>query len=221
MINPDGITVDFYCKTKAEFPKKPPVGFVVGFVRGDKITEYLYTGEGWSAIRARKRTDLDTLSEPEPNQVIIVRNPNGDTRTAPPEVLYTDFQIANRMHISDVEHLMDLVASMMSYAGMNHDYTKITEEKQFFEDFNKARREGADFTKLPWYQLHINSERHHLNNRCPDNVTLIDVIEMICDCCAAGAARSGKISDVHISDEVLQKAVKNTVTLIANSILIQ
>lgn len=47
---------------------------------------------------------------------------------------------------------------------------------------------------------------------------MFDVIEMLCDCVAAGMARSGNVYDVEISSDVLQKAVKNTVDMLKNEI---
>lgn len=63
---------------------------------------------------------------------------------------------------------------------------------------------------MKWYQEHVKQERHHLNDRCPADVNLIDVIEMICDCVTAGLARSGSVRDILIPDDILTKAVRNT-----------
>ena len=41
--------------------------------------------------------------------------------------------------------------------------------------------DGTDFINDEWYQLHIKAERHHLLSNCPDDVNLIDVLEMIVD----------------------------------------
>lgn len=74
--------------------------------------------------------------------------------------------------------------------------------------------DGVDFVSGEWYQLHINTERHHLLSRCPDDVNLLDVIEMIVDCVCAGKTRSGKVRDLEISQEILNKALKNTVKMV-------
>lgn len=37
------------------------------------------------------------------NKIQIVKNPNGDTRTAPKNVSFEDFAKANDMHINDVK----------------------------------------------------------------------------------------------------------------------
>ena len=68
--------------------------------------------------------------------------------------------------------------------------------------------------------MHCQTERHHLNEHCPDDVNLIDVIEMICDCVCAGMARSGSVYPVTISSEILQKAVENTVNMCIESVVL-
>jgi hypothetical protein len=78
--------------------------------------------------------------------------------------------------------------------------------------------EGTDFVNDEWYQLHIAKEKHHLLSNCHDDVNLLDVLEMIVDCVCAGMARSGDVRDVEINEEILNKALKNTTTLIKNMI---
>lgn len=58
----------------------------------------------------------------------------------------------------------------------------------------------------------------HLLSNCPDDVNLIDVLEMIVDCVCAGLARSGDIRDLEINSEILDRAVKNTAKLIKGMI---
>ena len=60
-----------------------------------------------------------------------------------------------------------------------------------------------------------------MNEHCPEDVNLIDVIEMICDCVCAGMARSGKFREFKLSDEILQKAVSNTVKMCLESVIIE
>jgi hypothetical protein len=78
--------------------------------------------------------------------------------------------------------------------------------------------EGANFVEAEWYQLHINEERHHLLSRCPEDVNLIDVLEMIADCTCAGLARSCEVRDLEITTDILERAVKNTVELIKQKV---
>lgn len=79
-----------------------------------------------------------------------------------------------------------------------------------------------DFFDGEWSRLHyIELERHHLDRFCPEDVNLIDVIEMICDCVVAGKARSGDVYDINISDTILQKAVKNTVETLKLHVVVE
>ena len=65
-----------------------------------------------------------------------------------------------------------------------------------------------------WYKKHVEKERHHLFSKCPDDVDLLDVIEMIVDCVCAGKTRSGEVRPLEISDDILKRAVENTVKLV-------
>ena len=70
---------------------------------------------------------------------------------------------------------------------------------------------------MPWFKNRHMTERHHLNDSVPEDVNLIDVLEMVIDCTVAGLARSGNVYPITISPEVLQKAVENTSNLIINN----
>ena len=133
----------------------------------------------------------------------IKKNPNGDTRTAPKNVSFEDFQEANDMHISDVSDVMYELCRMIDNRGTNHDCTKKSQEKLFYDNFLSTMNKGTDFTKDEWYQIHIKAERHHLLSHCPDDVNLIDVLEMIVDCTCAGLARSGEVRPMEINDDIL------------------
>lgn len=74
------------------------------------------------------------------------------------------------------------------------------------------------FTDGTWYPMHVTIERHHLLSYCPDDVNIIDVLEMIVDCTLAGLTRSGTVRPVEIDSEILKKAVDNTVDLIKNNV---
>ncbi len=151
----------------------------------------------------------------------IIKNPNGDTRTAPKDVTFEQFQEANDMHIDDVKAVMWELSKMVDRTGENHDCTKKSQERMFFRDFLSTMNDGADFVNGEWYQLHVKAERHHLLSHCPDDVNLIDVLEMIADCVCAGMARSGEIRDLEIDTDVLNRAVKNTAELIKGMIAVK
>lgn len=147
-------------------------------------------------------------------KVIIYKNPNGDTRTAPKNITFEQFQEANNSHRDDVNKVISVLSLMLSENGVKHDWTKKKYEKMFYRDFLETMNDGADFMSGEWYQLHVNSERHHLLSRCPEDVNLLDVVEMIVDCVCAGKTRSGEVRDLEISTDILEKALHNTVKLV-------
>ena len=150
----------------------------------------------------------------------IRKNPNGDTRTAQKDVSFEQFQEANDMHIEDVRSVMYELSKMVDERGENHDCTKKSQERMFYRDFVNTQENGDDFTKSEWYSLHTKAERHHLLSSCPEDVNLIDVLEMIVDCTCAGLARSGEVRDLEINAEILEKAVNNTTQLIKSMVKI-
>ena len=150
----------------------------------------------------------------------IRKNPNGDTRTAQKDVSFEQFQEANDMHIEDVRSVMYELSKMIDARGENHDCTKKSQERMFYRDFVNTQENGDDFTKSEWYSLHTKAERHHLLSHCPEDVNLIDVLEMIVDCTCAGLARSGEVRDLEINAEILEKAVNNTEQLIKSMVKI-
>lgn len=105
-----------------------------------------------------------------------------------------------------------------------HDWTKMVEpyESMFYRDLCNTIEGRIDFFDGEWSRLHYTElERHHLGVFCPDDVNLIDVIEMLCDCVVAGKARSGDVYDINISDTILQKAVKNTVEILKMCVVVE
>ena len=146
----------------------------------------------------------------------IHKNPNGDTKTAPKDVTFEEFAEANDSHISDVRRVLQYLGKVLEFAGESHDYTKKSYELEFYKDFKDTLENGSNFVEGDWYTLHIYMERHHLLSRCPDDVDLLDVIEMIVDCVCAGKARSGEVRPLEISDDILKLAVENTVKLVDN-----
>lgn len=150
--------------------------------------------------------------------ITIYKNPNGDTRTAPKDVSKKEFRKANYMHREDVFYVLKMLSKEIKDRGYTHDYTKVTKEREFYRDFLSTMNEGTNFVESEWYQYHINTERHHLLSCCPDDVNLIDVLEMIADCVCAGLTRSGEIRDLEIDDDILRRAVQNTVKMIADQI---
>lgn len=148
----------------------------------------------------------------------IKRNPNGDTRTATKDVTFEEFREANKQHILDVMNTMIMLSSALRKRAYRHDFTKVIKKEQFYKDFKDTLESNFNFIEGEWYQEHIAKERHHLTSKCPEDVNLIDVIEMICDCVCAGLSRSGEVRELEITDEILKKAVNNTVELLTSNI---
>lgn len=149
-------------------------------------------------------------------EIIIEKSNNADTRTMDKIVTKEELKKNTESHIWDVRKGCVWIAEQLVTQSKKHDYTKLNELDLFYKDFTSGLT-GEEFKALEWWKIHM-SERHHLNDSVPDDVNLIDVIEMVVDCCMAGMARSGYVYDVSIPDEVLQKAFKNTFTMLIDNI---
>ena len=146
-----------------------------------------------------------------------------DTRTNPTGFTKADVDRETDLHIKAVNKCGEFICNKINSQFTNHDFTK-NSSPTYLEQFYQALKTNfkeSKFKELDWWEIHISKERHHLNDRCPDDVNLIDVVEMICDCVSAGLARTGKFYDFKINDEILQKAVKNTVELLKDNIEVE
>lgn len=153
-------------------------------------------------------------------KIKIKRNINGDTRTAVNFPSEEEFNDSNWQHKSDVYRVMDELAKEVKSCGQLHDWTKVVEPYRglFYAEFKDCLKNGKDFSDSHWYKLHCEEERHHLLSKTPEDVNLIDVLEMIADCICAGLARSGEVRPVEIDADILLKAVKNTEKLIESMV---
>jgi hypothetical protein len=154
-------------------------------------------------------------------RITIKHNTLGDTRTATKVPTFYEFVGANRDHVNDVENMMRELADDIYKRGSKHDFTKMYDpEKSLFYRELSAKIEGKidSFVDGEWYPMHCRTERHHLNEYCPEDVNLIDVLEMISDCVCAGMARSGNVYPIEIPSDILQKAVKNTVQMCIDAV---
>lgn len=154
--------------------------------------------------------------------VKIRKNTNGDTRVADHVPTINEFDMANVAHVEDVKNLVNEFCSIFKLKSSDHDWTKRRDpyRSMFYRDLC-ATLEGRlpDFMEGEWAKQHYyENERHHLAVYAPDDVDMFDVIEMICDCVAAGMARSGNVYEVKIPGDVLQRAVKNTVEILSGVI---
>lgn len=157
------------------------------------------------------------------NKVFIKKNTLGDTRTAEYMPSREEFNDANKRHIDDVKNLTESFCDEMLERISCHDWTKMSEPyaTMFYDDMKANIEDGKEpFADMEWYKLHVNTERHHLNDHVPEDVDLIDVVERLVDCVSAGMARSGSVYDVTVPDDVLQKAVANTVKEMIRAVIV-
>ena len=150
--------------------------------------------------------------------ITIQPSPSADSRTAAGNVTKEELLESSKMHISDVQKGMNYFAQMILEAAAKHDHTKIEYIDEFYEDF-KTKKDG-DFKAGKWFSERHLTERHHLLDRCPDDVNLIDVLERIADISMAGMARSGVVYDDELDPEILTKAFKNTLKLMISQIVV-
>ena len=149
--------------------------------------------------------------------IYIQKSPSADSRTAKGEVTKEELYRSSVMHIHDVQKGLQFFADLLVKAGQKHDHTKLEYIDEFYHDFSQKLK-GKEFKDAHWYKdLHL-QERHHLPDRCPDDVTLIDVLERIADICMAGMARSGEVYDDDLDPEILTKAFHNTIQLLISNI---
>lgn len=149
------------------------------------------------------------------DKIEIKRSKNADTRSAEGMVSKEELLDNTLSHIDDVQHWGYRIADLLKKQVLQHDHTKVDEIDQFHEDFTTGKQNG-EFKSLPWWQIH-KTERHHLNDSVPEDVNLIDVLEMVIDCTVAGLARSGEVYGITIPDEVIQKAIANTSKMIIDN----
>ena len=152
----------------------------------------------------------------------IKKSRNADTRSAVGTVTQQDLAESSISHIGDVQAISRYFARELVNKCNYHDYTKLRDIKQFHEDFENTRNNGANFVELPWYKNHITEERHHLSSdNYPSDVNMFDVLELIFDNVAAGMGRSGTIREIPIPTEILKIAVQNTAKLLAEQITVE
>ena len=147
----------------------------------------------------------------------IKSSPTADSRTAEfGTVSKEELLQASIQHIGDVQKAMAYFIGRLATVAAIHDHTKISGIDKFYEAFEQGLT-GKAFKSCEWYQDHLN-ERHHLTERCPADVNLIDIMERICDIVTAGMARTGSVYDDSLSPEILELAYKNTIVLLKNNI---
>ena len=147
--------------------------------------------------------------------IIIYKSQNADTRSAKQGTTIDELEKDTISHINDVQNVGYWLIDKIKGQFTAHDHTKLEYLDEFYNDFNKKLQDGSkDFKNMNWFKERHLTERHHLNDRVPEDVNLIDVLEMVVDCTCAGLARSGDVYPIEIDAEVLKKAIENTKNLI-------
>lgn len=148
----------------------------------------------------------------------ILESKTADTRTCNVEEVDKITLInSTHQHISDVRQGLLFFIEMMKEAGMKHDHDKLSNIDEFYGDFQ------TNFERTVWWENHKKVNRHHLftQDGVPDDVNLVDVIELIVDCVMAGMARTGHVYELNLNPEVLQRAFKNTVGLNKGEVVVE
>ena len=152
--------------------------------------------------------------------IIVKKTPNADTRSANGEMNTTMILKDTEEHKRAVKSGLNTIAQELIFIGEIHDHSKVSN----IDEFTKALKEHAEgikkIKKSDWWQKH-RMERHHLDDRVPDDVNLLDVIEMVVDCVVAGMARTGEVYPIELSNDILQKALKNTKELLIKHTKVQ
>lgn len=147
--------------------------------------------------------------------ITVVKSNNADSRTKDNNFSRETLEMDTNSHIQDVTNGLNLMAAMLKMKGPMHDHTKLSNMNDFYQALS-----NGNVKETIWYRNHVTKERHHLLEKAPDDVNLLDVIECVVDCVMAGSARSGTVYPIEIPSDILQLAVANTVELLKRNISI-
>jgi hypothetical protein len=117
-------------------------------------------------------------------------------------------------HIGDVQMALGFLGTLLCEQAERHDFDKLSDIDGFHRDF------VTGFQQTEWWDRHRKLNRHHLieADGVPEDVNLIDVLDMIADCVMAGMARSGSVYALNLPTEVLTRAFQNTVELLKREV---
>jgi len=147
--------------------------------------------------------------------LVIDKSATADTRTCDyANVSKETLLNASVQHIHDVHRAMHWFQLRIEEAADRHDDDKVTDIDGFHADF------VTGFEQTGWWDRHRKLNRHHLlaDDGVPDDVNLIDVLDMIADCVMAGMARSGSVYPLDIKPDVLMRAFQNTAALLQSHV---
>lgn len=146
--------------------------------------------------------------------ITIKKNPTADSRCCDAKNVSKETLIkSTELHKLDVKRVLNWLTNKIDWRAKEHDDHKL----QTMDAFHQAFTGG--FIDETWWNEH-KKERHHLPENLED-VNLIDVLEHISDCVVAGMARTGKVWQPTISNDMLQKAFQNTVLLLMHNVRVE
>lgn len=119
-------------------------------------------------------------------------------------------------HINDVAEGFSFFREKMEGSMLRHDHDKISDIKGFHADFLTG------FKQTSWWDNHRKVNRHHLlqDDGIPEDVNLVDVLDMIIDCVMAGMGRTGTVYPLDIKPELLKRAFDNTADMLKKEITV-
>ena len=150
-------------------------------------------------------------------KITIHPSPTADTRTCDfSKVTKETLLESSVQHINDIRDGLTFFKDKLTEAGMLHDHDKISGIDHFHSDFT------GGFAETGWWDNHRKVNRHHLlqPDGVPEDVNLVDFLDLITDCVMAGMARSGSVYQITIPPEVLQRAFDNTVDLLKSQVVV-
>lgn len=158
---------------------------------------------------------LHVLNTLEVDKVFINKSKNADSRSAEKKVTKEELIAATKSHIRDVQTAISWMITRLRESGEKHDHTKLDHIEEFYNNF-KYIQDGnpGDFKQMNWFKEFHLTERHHITDRCPDDVNLFDVLERVADITMACLGRSGVFYPDDLSAEILLKAYNNTIELL-------
>lgn len=148
----------------------------------------------------------------------IEQNKTADTRSCDYANVSRETLLASsRQHIGDVAKGLGFFSGLLLEAAARHDYDKLSDIDGFHADF------VTGFAQTGWWDRHRKLNRHHLlmADGVPEDVNLIDVLDMVADCVMAGMARTGEVYPLNIPQELLLRAFQNTVTLLKEQVAVR
>lgn len=150
--------------------------------------------------------------------IYIKKSQTADTRTCDfANIGKQTLLDSSHQHIADVRAALGYFRALLWKQGKVHDHDKISDIDSFHADF------VTGFKQTDWWDRHRKINRHHLiePDGVPEDVNLVDVLDMIADCVMAGMARSGSVYPLNIDPQVLMSAFQNTVTLLKANVQVE